>query len=142
MKLERDFPCSFYSTALFHHDPFKGFYLLYIDASEWCCLLRKLCKTCLFRLFNLISCMAISKGITNRSDCIVVHIICTSRESGMNPTENLGADFLIIMARAEKQGAASMAGTWHFSRETRHISCLHQRMPSESTGKGLVLIFA
>lgn len=84
--------------------------------------------------------MAISKGITNRSYCIVVHIICTSRQSGMNPTENLGADFLIIMARAEKQGAASMAGTWHFSRERkRHIPCLHQRMP---TGKGLVLIFA
>lgn len=78
----------------------------------------------------LISCMAIYKSITNRSYCIVVHIICTSRESGMKLTENLGAAFQIVMARTEKQAAASMAGTSHFSRErTRDILCPHQRMP-------------
>lgn len=92
--------------------------------------------------------MARYKGITNRSYCTVVHIICTSRESGMNPTGNLGAAFQIVMARTEKQGAASMAGTSPFSRErTRKCKPLLSLVstkgcPSESTGKGLVLIFA
>lgn len=78
----------------------------------------------------MISCMPIYKSITNRNYCIVVHIICTFRESGMNLTENLGAAFQIVMAGTEKQGAASMAGTSYFSRERiRDIPCLHQRMP-------------